>query len=146
MALRLTERQVNQLLSRKRAPSKRLPVPSEHEEQQALFEWAARRLSLYPELDLLFAIPNAGAGAQRGQAGKMKAEGVKPGVPDTFLPVARSGYHGCFIEMKRIAGSKVEPEQTEWLSKLKTQGYFAAICKGCEEAQKVLVDYLEGRV
>lgn len=146
MALRLTERQIAKLLRRKPAPSKRIPVPTEHEEQTALFEWAARRLSLYPELDLMFAIPNAGAGAQKGQAGKMKAEGVKPGVPDTFLPVARQRYHGCFIEMKRIAGSRVEPEQIEWQAKLQAQGYFTAICKGCEEAQELLVAYLEGRL
>jgi hypothetical protein len=121
-------------------------VPTEHEEQVALFEWAERKLSLYPELAFLFAIPNAGAGAQRGQAGKMKAEGVKPGVPDLFLPIARNGYYGCFIEMKRIKGSRTDPEQTDWLFNLHLQGYFTAVCKGCEQAQKVLVAYLEGRV
>jgi hypothetical protein len=147
MTLRMTERQVTQLLSGKRtADRKRLPVPTEHEEQVALFEWASLRLSIYPELEMLFAIPNAGAGAQSGQAGKMKAEGVKAGVPDTFLAVPRNGYYGCFIEMKRIEGSTVEPEQEEWLSKLNAQGYFTAICKGCEQAQKVLMVYLEGRL
>jgi len=143
----MTETQVKRLLSAKRSSGRnRLPVPTEHEEQKALFEWASLRLSIYPELEMLFAIPNAGAGAQSGQAGKMKAEGVKAGVPDTFLAVARKGYHGCFIEMKRIAGSTVEPEQTEWLFNLNAQGYYTAICKGCEQAQKVLVAYLEGRL
>ena len=134
------------LSAKRQADRKRLPVPTEHEEQVALFEWAERRLALYPELAFLFAIPNAGAGAQRGQAGKMKAEGVKPGVPDLFLPVARNGYYGCFIELKRMRGSRVEAEQTEWLFNLHLQGYYTAVCKGCEQAQKVLVAYLEGRL
>jgi hypothetical protein len=75
-----------------------------------------------PELRLLFAIPNAGAGAQSGQAGKMKAEGVKRGVPDLHLPVARNGYHGLFIEMKYGKGTP-SPEQKEWIADLREEGY-----------------------
>ena len=61
---------------------------SEHEEQVALFEWAEWNKRQYPELELMFAIPNGG---QRHVvvAKKLKDEGVKAGVPDIFLPVAR---------------------------------------------------------
>jgi hypothetical protein len=48
-------------------------------------------MSALPGIGFFVCHPNAGAGAQRGQAGKMKAEGVKAGVPDTFLAVAHSG-------------------------------------------------------
>jgi hypothetical protein len=62
-----------------------LCVGNEHEEQVALFEWAAWNSSKYKELELMFAIPNGG---QRHVvvARKLKDEGVKAGVPDIFLP------------------------------------------------------------
>ena len=83
------------------SPVRKLPHPTEHQEQCAVVQWAALQHGRYPELALLYAIPNAGAGAQRGQAGKMKAEGVKPGVPDLCLPVRRGKCSGLYIEMKR---------------------------------------------
>ena len=72
--------------------------------------------------------------------------GVKAGVPDLFLPVARGAYHGFFIEMKRETGGKVSPEQKEWHQRLIGQGYAVMVCHGCEEAVSALNDYLgEGR-
>lgn len=53
----------------------------------------------------------------------MKAAGVKPGVPDMFLPVAREGCHGLYIELKRRDGGRVSPEQTAWMDALARQGY-----------------------
>lgn len=72
---------------------------SEHDEQAGFFEWAAYSRGKYPELDFMFAIPNGGL-RHVTVAQKLKAEGVRPGVPDTFLPVARGGYHGLWIEFK----------------------------------------------
>jgi len=43
-------------------------------------------------------------------AQKLKKEGVKRGIPDIFLPCARGGSHGLFIEMKARDG-KVSEEQ-----------------------------------
>lgn len=121
------------------------PFPTEHEEQVALFAWALRAQVTYPELKLLYAIANAGAGAQRGQAGKMKAEGVKRGVPDTCLPVAKSGYHGVYIEMKAQEG-RISPEQAEWVSDLTKGGYYAVVAYGFVEARDHLLNYLRGDV
>ena len=72
---------------------------SEHDEQSAIFEWAALMQGAYPELGLLFAIPNGGK-RDKATAGKLKAEGVKAGVPDMCLPVSNGKYHGLFIELK----------------------------------------------
>jgi len=139
---------------------------SEHEEQVALFEWAEWNKRTYPELELMFAIPNGG---QRHVvvAKKLKDEGVQAGVPDVFLPVARfrsykdlahlpSGacciceeelcedgllYHGLFIEMK-VGKNKLTQNQDEWIDSLVDEHYMCAVCYGAEEAINVLEWYL----
>ena len=50
-------------------------------------------------ISLMFAIPNGGK-RDKITASKLKAEGVKPGVPDIFLPVSSGDCCGLFIEMK----------------------------------------------
>lgn len=90
---------------------------------------------------MMFHIPNGG---KRGKAEaiRFKAEGVKAGVPDICLPVPRGEWHGLFIEMKRREGGSVSPEQTAWLEALMHAGYYTAICRGWEDAQRVIVAYL----
>ena len=61
-------------------------TPYETDEQQALFDWA--KISGIPDIDLLHAIPNGGH-RNKATAGQLKAEGVKRGVPDIFLPVPK---------------------------------------------------------
>jgi len=123
--------------------------PLEHDEQRSLMTWAAVMAREIPELNLLFAIPNGG---HRNMlvAKKMKAEGVKPGVPDLFLPVARQGFHGLFIEMKTVDNKPktskgkggISELQSRWLMTLKHHGYRAVVCYGRDEATKTLLDYL----
>ena len=50
-------------------------VASEEEEQAALFEWAAWKLQRWPELGLLFHIPNGGL-RNKVTAAKLKSVGV----------------------------------------------------------------------
>ena len=119
----------------------RLGTNSESNEQISLFEWCEYNLGKYPELKLLFHVPNGGY-RSTATAGRMKAEGVKAGVPDLFLPVARQGYHGLFIEMK-AGRNKPTAYQTQWLENLSNQGYLAVVCYGWEEAAKVLTEYLD---
>lgn len=116
---------------------------SEHDQQVALFNWAAYSRNRWPELDLLFAIPNGGLRNVR-VAGKLKAEGVKSGVPDLFLPVSRRQYHGLFIELK-FGKNKPSPQQNAWLDRLAGQGYCALAACGWEQAATILENYLEGR-
>jgi VRR-NUC domain len=117
--------------------------PSEHEEQVAVFDWAETIAHQEPLLNLMFAIPNGGA-RHIGVARKMKAEGVKPGVPDIFLPVARQGYHGLWIEMKRIKG-KLTPRQKQWIDNMLAGGYLAVCCRGADEAIDVIEKYMQIR-
>ena len=67
-----------------------LPVPTESVEQQCLFRWAAFQSGRFPELALLYHVPNGGS-RKKAEAGRFRAEGVKAGVPDLCLPVARGG-------------------------------------------------------
>lgn len=116
-------------------------TPHEHDEQKALMKWAEWADKQLEKLKLLHAIPNGG---QRNKvtAAKLKAEGVKPGVPDLSLPVARGKYHGLYIELKRRKGGRVSDEQKWWIVALKAEGYQAEVCHGFDEAKQVILDYL----
>lgn len=116
----------------------------EHAHQTALFMWAATAGMQCPLLRLMFAIPNGG---ERNPivAARLKAEGVKSGVPDVMLPVPRREFAGLFIEMKKLkgAGSRVDPNQTEWHENLTQQFYHVRVCWGWEQARDCLCWYLE---
>ena len=93
------------------ATGRRKPRHVEHDHQVALFRWAAAAEHAFPELSRMHAVPNGG---QRNilTAARIKAEGARAGVWDIFLPVARAGYHGMYIEMK--AGKNKLTEAQEW--------------------------------
>ena len=116
--------------------------PLEHDSQVAFFEWWDH-FSLIVKVDarLMYAVPNAGAGASKGQAGKMKAEGVRPGIPDVNLDVPRNGFHGLRMEFKR-RNRKPEPHQLEVIDLLRGQGYDVQVVHGLDEAMRVVMGYL----
>ena len=112
----------------------------ESQEQQALFTWAEYAKGLHPELGMLYHIPNGGK-RDKLEAARLKLEGVKAGVPDLCLPVARGGYHGLYIELK-AGKNKATPLQRRWITALEQEGYAAAVCTGWEQAAATLIDYL----
>lgn len=116
--------------------------PTESEEQATLFSWAAMKSGKRPELRLLFHIPNGGE-RKKSEAARFKAEGVKPGVPDLFLPVARGPYHGLFIELKRQKGGRLSEAQRRWLDALRKQGYSAYVAFGWKDAAALIEIYLD---
>ena len=118
---------------------------TESQEQQLLFEWAALSAGRWPELALMYHIPNGGS-RSKSEAGRFRAEGVKAGVPDICLPVARGGYYGLYIELKRVKGGRVSPAQQGWISALISQGYYACVCKGWDDAAGVIKKYLENKI
>lgn len=173
-------------------------VNAEHSHQRALFAWAnvAERIGFalawdertyeggaiaqfleggvnrhvaypVPELRWLHAIPNGGY-RDKVTAGKLKAEGVKRGVSDMFLPLPMlsklpSGhpmfaYHGLYIEMKRprvekegkrkpriIAQSEGElsDEQTEFVAYARGVGYAVTVCFDWRGAARDIQSYIE---
>lgn len=121
----------------------RLPVPTEAQEQTMLMSWAELQSGKYPELKLLYHVPNGGS-RNKAEAGRLRAEGVKAGVPDLCLPVARREYHGLYIELKRQRGGRISDLQAQWLSALSEQGYKTALCCGWEQAAGTIIEYLTG--
>lgn len=113
----------------------------EAHEQEMLFRWAIFKSEQFPELDLLYHIPNGGK-RNRFEAASLKRQGVKPGVPDLCLPVARGKYHGLYIELK-YGKNKTSKNQEEWLYNLQKQGYAVTVCFGWEEASEKITKYLE---
>lgn len=115
-------------------------LPTEAEEQTALFEWATLMEHRIPALKMMFAIPNGGSRHKR-EAINLKRQGLKPGVPDICLAYPSGGYHGLYIELK-VGKNKPSQVQKQWLSKLSEAGYKAAVCYGFDDAMKTIMDYL----
>jgi hypothetical protein len=118
----------------------------EHYEQVAVIDWCFHNTYRYPELDLIFAVPN-GAMLGGGKVGAMrmkylKAEGLRPGVCDLMLPVPRGIYHGAFFEIKTLTG-KVSENQEQFIKSVEELGYFAPVCWGADDAINNIQYYME---
>lgn len=122
-------------------PSVVRPAATEEEEQIRLFQMVEEKLSEYPELSFLFHVPNGGH-RSKATAGRLKAAGVKAGVPDLFLPVPRGKYHGMVCELK-VQGGRLTPDQRAWLETLTEFGYYAVVAFGADEALESLIAYLD---
>jgi hypothetical protein len=113
----------------------------EYDEGIALMTMVRLYEGRVPQLRMLIHVPNGGARDVITGA-KLKASGVKRGVPDYILFVARGEYHGLAIELKRLRGGTLSPEQKEWLNDLRSEGWRAEVCCGHTAAWRVLEDYL----
>jgi len=118
-------------------------IPTEAQEQADLMQWLAYAEIRHPELRLCHAIPNGGS-RNPIEARHLKEQGVKPGIPDLFLPCARGGFHGLYIEMKRRQGGRVSIEQKKMIIALREQGFRVEVCEGWEAARDVIKEYMEG--
>lgn len=127
---------------------RRTPADEEHQAQAALIEWASlARLPEAPDVepgariaDYLFAVPNSGKRSPRA-AGRLKAEGMKAGVWDLQLALARGGHPGLWIEMKSSKGT-LEPEQKAWGARMERAGYRVHVCRSFDAARAVVAAYV----
>ncbi|NLT08198.1 MAG: VRR-NUC domain-containing protein [Ruminococcus sp.] len=116
-------------------------MQGEEAEQVTLFQWAELAKMKYPELELMYHIPNEGKRSPVMGA-RMKRAGLKNGVPDVCLPTAHGGYIGLYIEMK-YGNNKPTESQKKWLRALREQGHMTAICYSWEEAKRLIEQYLK---
>lgn len=120
-------------------------IPTEAQEQTTLFQWAGMMAGKWPEMRLLHHIANGGS-RNPIEARHLKEQGVKAGIPDIFLPCARGGWHGLYIEMKRRKGGRVSIEQKKMILALRNEGYCVEVCNGWEEARDIITAYMEAGV
>ena len=116
---------------------------TEHAHQCALFCWAANQQLADPQyapLEWLYAVPNGG---ERNPivAARLKAEGVKSGVSDLFLPVPRRSFSGFYIEMKK-PGGKESQNQKDFGAFVSKNGFLYACFDHWEKARDGLIWYL----
>lgn len=124
--------------------TKAIDIGNELSIQKAVIAWTQQPdiRKQYPALAMLYHVPNEGK--RTGRQGKaLHDAGLKRGVPDLCLPVARGGYHGLYIELKTANGRPSEA-QYWWIEHLKLQGYFAVVCHGYDNTVRMLEWYLQG--
>jgi len=114
---------------------------TEAQHQMNVIRWSEIMRDIYPELKLLFHVPNGGT-RDVIEAKHLKEQGLKSGVPDLCLPVPRGQYHGMYIEMKTEVG-KTSPEQDWWIEQLKVQGYYVGVCHGWQPAIQIIEWYMK---
>jgi hypothetical protein len=117
------------------------PVDREGLEQAALIK--ELELCLPAVAALIYHVPNGGH-RHKLVAIKLKGQGVKAGVPDLVLPMARGGYFGLYLEFKATApnDAAVSASQHAWIRRLNDQGYLAIVCRGHFDAMEQIRAYL----
>lgn len=118
-------------------------IPSEAEEQKALFAWARMQEGRYPALALMYHIANGGS-RNPIEAKHLKEQGVKPGIPDICLPVPARHHTALYIELKREKGGRVSEAQKRMLHELNKVGCLAVVAYGFEDAKRIILEYLRG--
>ena len=127
----------------KKALAKLTPEPYESAIQISVIEWAETEfykgnpLSLY-----IHHSPNGGTRDKR-EAARFKAMGTQSGYPDLTLDIAKGGYHGMRIELKRSDNDKESDNQVTRIRLLREEGYHAVITKGYDATVKAISDYMK---
>lgn len=88
----------------------------------------------------VFSIPN-GADVQASNRIRLTKEGLLPGVPDLFFPIASKTFFGLFMEVKSEKG-RVSPKQKKIMNKLSWNGYKCVVVYSLDDAIKELKEYL----
>jgi hypothetical protein len=124
----------------------------EEQEQITVFEWARLQEPTYPELWLMYHIPNGGA-RSKATAARLKAAGVKAGIPDICLPAPHGGYAALYIELKTpeikalgVQKGRPSKRQKDVIARLRAHGNCAVVCYGAEEAIKTIKGYLNDEI
>lgn len=109
-------------------------MPTEHQEQAAFVAWFKLQ---FPHVRIA-AIPN-GIRSSIRQAVKAKRDGMSKGFPDLMIPA-----WNLYIEMKRIKGGVLSPEQKDWHHYLEDHcNATVIVSKGCEDAVKKVQEFLQ---
>lgn len=116
---------------------------SHHEDNESIALW--QRAQLNPILrDYLYHIANERKCSPK-QGARLKRMGVRSGVSDYHLPIARGVYHSLWVELKPdVKGyyPDIATSQAEWRKLMRLAGNAAFIIKGWEMAIAIMLRYL----
>ena len=118
--------------------------PRKYPELEQSQAFIRRLRQYYPEIEAkIFHIPNESRFSYHPDSG------VKPGVPDFMLPIARDGKHGLFLEFKKpsVSGHKnggCSDAQVARINQLIADGYQCYVVYDWEEALEIAIDYFHG--
>lgn len=90
--------------------------------------------------DYIVHVANGGKRSKRVGAA-LKHNGVKRGYPDLVIDIAKGGFNGMRIELKKEGGS-VSDEQVERMAMLVDEGYLAIVTTGFEETMDAILNYI----
>lgn len=118
---------------------------TEHAIQRAFFCWINQQ-TIDLRLKRAHAIPNGGE-RNKAVASRLKAEGVKQGVPDVFVPIPVGIYHGLYIEFKKSGREKhknggLSAEQVEWRDYFISENYAYLVAYSYRQAAEACLQYL----
>jgi len=116
--------------------------PSESSIQQAYFQWVRIKERSDYRYEAIYAIPNAGLRTKQNGS-RMKAEGMKAGIPDIFISVPISNYAGLYIELKK-EGGKLSQTQKSMLGLFNRLGYKTLVCYSLKELIEATEKYMRG--
>lgn len=129
---------------KERAPSME---PSEYAIQKTVVGWWNLQCKVYglPRFALCSFTNGAFLAGDAIQASirsnRLQATGMRKGVPDLQLIVARQGYHALFLELKNANG-RISPDQHEFHHYLRSNGYWVEVPRSSEMAIQCIKTYL----
>jgi len=110
---------------------------SEHDLQASCIKWFDHQFGRRTDV-LLFAIPNGGH-RHPAVAAKLKAEGVRAGIPDLCLILNN---RIAFIEMKTLSG-KLSAKQNEVCERIENLGHPIHVCRSLEDFVRIIYHQIE---
>ncbi len=135
------------------AKARRKPAKSEHALQSAIVTWC-RGIGHGYVRERFAATPNGaylgggGVGARVNQMRKLKAEGLRPGMPDLMfwdgykpLPIMAPAPRVLFLEVKNGTSGKVSDSQKEVHASLTECGFSVLVARDLAEAIEMIVKF-----
>jgi hypothetical protein len=133
--------QFKQLVASGQCPKVKAKRQSPEEDLHiACLQWVMLEQRSYPLLRWLVHVPNGGK-RPKGEAGKLKAMGTKPGYPDLTLPRPCQRWRGLAIELKSADG-RVSSDQVAWLNAFHEDGWLTTVCRTLDEFIAVVRHFL----
>lgn len=119
-------------------------VPSEYQECVAFWQW-----SRFKPVLVEYLVHHVNEGKRSlCQGAKLKAIGMRKGLPDYQLTTPNEKYHSLWIEMKTKdkRNHEMPSEQIAWMHRLRKAGNFATFCFGADEAIRTVDLYLNNKL